>query len=295
MVNITISNDPHLFCEKYQFFLAEKEVQNCLFLTLLERLKKNPRIFGTELRFFYIESENRIALAMQTVPHNIILGFPFPQDFIGDFIDFLEAKPIEFPGIFGEISVISSFADQYQQKTNLVLDVKVRERVFKLERVDKNVRMVPNTSLRQATISDSDLVISWMYKFNREASHMHGDQSLQEFTAEQKPVIEEAINNNEFYLLKNDQNTPLSMARSPGSMLNGKLVNYVYTPMEMRKKGYATAVVAKLSQTILNDGYKYCALFTDVSNPTSNSIYQKIGYRKVLDVNVVEKLCIRQN
>ncbi|MHA1110922.1 MAG: GNAT family N-acetyltransferase [Promethearchaeota archaeon] len=54
---------------------------------------------------------------------------------------------------------------------------------------------------------------------------------------------------------------------------------------ELRKKGYATECVAKLSKKLLED-YEYCVLFTDLGNPTSNSIYQKIGYKPVMDVDL---------
>ena len=57
----------------------------------------------------------------------------------------------------------------------------------------------------------------------------------------------------------------------------------VYTPPEHRRKGYATALVARLSQHLLGLGYQFVNLFTDLSNPTSNSIYCKIGYNPVCD------------
>ena len=57
----------------------------------------------------------------------------------------------------------------------------------------------------------------------------------------------------------------------------------VYTPPELRGHGYASAVVAALSQRLLDAGHQYCALYTDLANPTSNSIYQKIGYTPVSD------------
>lgn len=57
----------------------------------------------------------------------------------------------------------------------------------------------------------------------------------------------------------------------------------VYTPPEFRKNGYASFVVAELSQKILNSGKKFCILYTDLANPTSNKIYQNIGYKEVAD------------
>ena len=56
------------------------------------------------------------------------------------------------------------------------------------------------------------------------------------------------------------------------------MINFVYTPPEKRGKGYASAVVADLSQQILDSGKEFSALFTNLANPTSNNIYQKIGY-----------------
>jgi len=34
---------------------------------------------------------------------------------------------------------------------------------------------------------------------------------------------------------------------------------------------------------LLDEGRRFCALFTDLANPTSNRIYHKIGYRPVCD------------
>jgi hypothetical protein len=60
----------------------------------------------------------------------------------------------------------------------------------------------------------------------------------------------------------------------------------VYTPPELRGRGYASACVAAASQEHLDAGRRWCFLFTDVENPTSNRIYQTIGYRPIRDVRV---------
>jgi predicted GNAT family acetyltransferase len=57
----------------------------------------------------------------------------------------------------------------------------------------------------------------------------------------------------------------------------------VYTPPELRGRGYASACVAAVSHYLLDAGRKQCFLFTDLANPTSNKIYQAIGYRAVGD------------
>jgi predicted GNAT family acetyltransferase len=60
-------------------------------------------------------------------------------------------------------------------------------------------------------------------------------------------------------------------------------VNAVYTPPELRRQGFATAAVAALSRALLAEGYPSCVLYTDLANPTSNSIYRRIGYEPVAD------------
>ncbi|NIA13712.1 MAG: GNAT family N-acetyltransferase [Nitrospiraceae bacterium] len=65
---------------------------------------------------------------------------------------------------------------------------------------------------------------------------------------------------------------------------HGMSVTGVYTPPERRRHGYAASCVAQLSRHILDSGKRFCYLFSDRSNPTSNSIYAKVGYRPVCDV-----------
>jgi len=60
----------------------------------------------------------------------------------------------------------------------------------------------------------------------------------------------------------------------------------VYTPRELRGRGFATATVAALSQLLLDQGHQFCCLYTDLANPTSNAIYQRIGYQAVSDSSV---------
>jgi len=60
-------------------------------------------------------------------------------------------------------------------------------------------------------------------------------------------------------------------------------VGPVYTPKEHRGRGFASAGVAEVSRRLLDEGARVC-LFTDQANPTSNRIYQALGYRPVVDM-----------
>jgi predicted GNAT family acetyltransferase len=60
----------------------------------------------------------------------------------------------------------------------------------------------------------------------------------------------------------------------------------VYTPPEHRARGYASALVAAVSQAALDDGVMICSLYTDLANPTANRIYAAVGYRPVGDFTI---------
>ena len=85
-----------------------------------------------------------------------------------------------------------------------------------------------------------------------------------------------------------DEGLPVSMAGSSRQLPHGRAVAPVYTPPYLRGKAYATASVALLSRMILDKGNDYCALSTDLENPVSNSIYQKIGYCPISDFREIK-------
>jgi GNAT superfamily N-acetyltransferase len=61
----------------------------------------------------------------------------------------------------------------------------------------------------------------------------------------------------------------------------------VYVPPEHRRRGFGAAVTAAVSQAARDAGAEHVLLFTDLANPTSNSLYQRIGYRPVADFHIV--------
>jgi len=60
-------------------------------------------------------------------------------------------------------------------------------------------------------------------------------------------------------------------------------VGPVYTPPELRGHGYASAATAEVSRAALAAGAEEVLLYTDLANPVSNAIYQRIGYQQVED------------
>ncbi len=93
------------------------------------------------------------------------------------------------------------------------------------------------------------------------------------------------IGNGEVYLWVLSDGAIVSLLATTRPVSRVISIASVYTPPELRGHGYASRSVAALSQHLLDSGWQRCSLFTDLSNPTSNSIYQQVGYRPVRDFN----------
>jgi predicted GNAT family acetyltransferase len=80
-----------------------------------------------------------------------------------------------------------------------------------------------------------------------------------------------------------DGSKQVSLCGYGGRTPHGIRIGPVYTPPELRGRGYASALVARVTRQLLEEGRDYCFLYTDLANPTSNRIYTQIGYELVCE------------
>jgi predicted GNAT family acetyltransferase len=78
------------------------------------------------------------------------------------------------------------------------------------------------------------------------------------------------------------QGTPVAMAAHTRPASGMARVFGVYTPPKLRGHGYASAITAAVTSRIIQAGHR-ATLFTDLANPASNAIYQRLGYKPVCD------------
>lgn len=133
---------------------------------------------------------------------------------------------------------------------------------------------------RDATEQDIDKLAQWWEAFQDDVGI---PPELRTTAARQ--TVESAIGRDEMpFVVWSNEGDVVSMARAIGPTPTGIRLGAVYTPNDQRGKGYATNLVAALSQRLFEQGRERVFLFTQDSNPTSNSIYQQIGYRRVRTV-----------
>jgi predicted GNAT family acetyltransferase len=261
-------------------FLLRNEAENNLLFSILNAIKDNPKRYGEEKPILITVSDNNEIklVSLRTPPYNQILSNTDNIKSIEELTNALLQMNLELPGVLGFKVGAEKFVHLWCVNKNLKSKLIRNERIYKLEKV------VAETLGSKDFIIGSEeeqiLILNWAKAFILEALPERDESHLKKT---QEALIEDIKNKKIFLLL--DNHKVVSMARKGGKTPNGNLVNLVYTPPELRRMGYASECVAKLSKYLLDEGNKFCFLFTDLMNPISNSIYQKIGYRPVIDVD----------
>lgn len=215
--------------------------------------------------------------AIMTPPHNLTLyatNNQYSDEVIASLIDGILDADIPIGGVMTENGLAESFARGYCNAKGMGYQINKRQRIYELTHIDPSIITCGN--LRLSCGRDMSFLPYWFESFD---SDCFGSAfSVQNDTE----PYEYQISSGKLYILE-DNGTPVSMAKISREMQTVSGVGYVYTPPYFRKRGFATSCVAMLSRMILERGYMKCVLYTDLANPISNSIYQKIGYKPICD------------
>jgi RimJ/RimL family protein N-acetyltransferase len=147
-----------------------------------------------------------------------------------------------------------------------------RLRLYRLG--DLVVPAVPGEA-RLATPADDDLITEWWIAFWEELD------GLPREAAEERAMDSRGMSAGHVLWLVDG--VPVSWAASTTPVGGVSRVGPVYTPPEHRRRGYAAGVTAAVSQWAYGAGAEHVVLTADLANPTSNSVYQGIGFRQVSD------------
>ncbi|MDP5273592.1 GNAT family N-acetyltransferase [Chengkuizengella axinellae] len=271
------SNDPNEYFNIVAPYLEKDEVINNLPLGILYSIINNTRIYDTKPFLSYIEEKGKpIFVMLRTPPHPLIIygTEEHDQEAIDIAVNDLHMKGISIPKVIGPISLVEQFTEKYCELFNQSLKVDMHQKIYKLTEVNSIKRS--EGKLRLAKIGEKMLLASWLQHFAEVTGT--GEVTLEEANK----IVGEFITNKTLYVWEVNEEI-VSIANKTRATKNGIVINFVYTPKHHSKKGFATSCVTELSQLLLNEGYSFCSLYTDLENPTSNSIYVKIGYQPVAD------------
>lgn len=182
---------------------------------------------------------------------------------------------VELPGVSGRRDSVEAFVLAWTERTGWNAEEKQSLRLFRLGDLEPP-RDVPGTA-RLATRDDVDLLTRWHYAFVDESVPHEPDLDRS------RRFVERALAVGTGQVLWLDGDEPVSLASASVPLEGMSRVAPVYTPPERRGRGYGSAVTAAVSTWAKQEGAEHVVLYTDLANPISNSIYQRIGYRPVTD------------
>jgi predicted GNAT family acetyltransferase len=278
-VEVVKLDDAATFLAEADALLLADEARHNLILGIAGTIRDSPDHYPARSLWLVREDGEVVAAALRTPPYNLILAGPRSEEAL----TVLAAGIAEdLPGVVGAEPEAVGFADRWSRQTGVRARTNMRQGIYALEQVQPPSG-VPG-SARVATADDRELALRWWIDFGDEVLHEGGrGRDRAEATLDHRLSSAAAG-----ILLWEDAGEPVSIAGWGGPTPNGIRIGPVYTPPELRGHGYATALSAELSQRLLDGllfdgGRSFCFLYTDLANPTSNAIYERIGYRRVAE------------
>lgn len=266
--------DASAFLEAGGSVLLADEARHNLILGIAGTLARNPRAYREHHFWIVGDFETTVGAALQTPPFNLLVSRPEREDAIPALVESLAADEIDLPGVTGAEPEVDNFASLWEARSGRRGRLRMRQRIYSLEKLRALRRKVPGRA-RPAADADRALLVSWIRAFTDEA---FGEPSIR--SAEE--VVDARLRERGAFVLWED-GEPVSLAGWGGETPNGVRVGPVYTPPDHRGRGYGSAVTAAVTAERLAAGRRFCFLYTDVANPTSNRIYTRLGYEPVCE------------
>jgi len=270
-VDVRRVEDPAAFLEAASPLLLEDEARHNLILGIAGTLRDHPLHYPDYGLWLAEDGPETVGAALRTPPHNLVLARPRDDSALEALAAAIDD---ELPGVVAALPEAETFAAAWAARAGTTPRTNRAEGVFALERVEPPA---PTSGrLRDAGAHDRPLLLDWFLAFVEEAlGETPDDESAAHAVDHRLQAGEAGIS------LWQDGRT-VSLAAFGNPTPNGIRIGPVYTPPEHRRHGYASALVAELSERLLAER-RFCFLFTDLANPTANRIYEQIGYRRVCE------------
>ncbi|MUK90695.1 GNAT family N-acetyltransferase [Ornithinibacillus sp. L9] len=273
-MEVRLEKSLHTYMELVEDLLLKNEATNNLMLGLLDRGHNNAAAYQEGVHLGLVEEGNEVIFAfMQTPPNHWILADVnhVDEQVIKAVVQFLYREGLDVPSVLGPNEEVETLVTAWSGLSKKKAEVEMEQLIYQLDHV--NVTPDETGKLIQATSEHKSIIAKWLYQFGVEAN-----MYISRLKAE--TMATNYTDNRSIYLWVVD-GKPVSMVNNSRKTKNGVTINAVFTPDRFKRKGYATSAVAALSKKLLEDGFKFCSLYTDAANPTSNSIYRKIGYYEI--------------
>jgi len=188
--------------------------------------------------------------------------------------EFLDQQGISLRSLKGAPDAGIAFAETWSKSSGHPYRVQLRQALMKLTNV-----VMPDPAggaMIPATEDHRSLLEEFLTGFGQDCFPQES------FSREQICAqADRLIVNDQGYLWRNAAGDWVAMAGVVRTTPHTSCLSFVYTAPKHRSHGYAARLVGTLSQAQLHEGKKACSLHTDLANPTSNAVYERVGYERI--------------
>ncbi|WP_330175067.1 GNAT family N-acetyltransferase [Streptomyces sp. NBC_01498] len=272
-----LTDDIGDFLDRAGGFLRSRPGMHVMQLTWAERVRtRGAGAFGAEAPLFGLLERNGEVHATfyRLAPRGCGLS-PLTPEQADSLAARLAALGQPLPSVSADHGTATAFADAWQRHTGAA--PKLRDTRLVLYRLGTLTPPRPPPAGRGRVLGERDheQVMFWCGEF---AKAVGEDVSIDATTWAGTRFADKR-----YTLWETPDGTPVSVA-GMNPLIGGQIqVDIVYTPARLRGHGYAAAVTAEVSRAALAAGARDVVLFADRSNPTSNALYRRLGYRTLAD------------
>ena len=264
--------------------LAQNPVLNTVVATIAERIAKGER--GAPDYWWLVVRDGRdvVGAGMRTAPFPprpaFLLAMPDKAALL--LARVLHERGESLAALNGALPTVRLCAEELARMTGGAVEVVLHTRLFELFEVIPPAR--PEGHLRPGGVEDCELAIAWFATFMADADDQAGrPPGSTPHEAPDRESMMMRLDGGHLWFWIDEAGDPVHLTVANPVSFGAARLGPVYTLPEHRGRGYASAAVAEISQRILDQGARPC-LFTDQANPTSNRIYQALGYRPLTDM-----------
>jgi predicted GNAT family acetyltransferase len=268
-----LTDSIEIYAEHVWDLLAARADLNTLALTQIASARSAGLLSDDEPTFAWWRRGGRTAGAVSaTPPYELLLNL-VPEESLEDLVTALRRYGTSLPGVNGAPETAARFAELWTAGTSLATVITSRLRLYAARNLTAP-QPAPGGRARHAAADEFDLIVGWYGEFARELGNRPTDE---------RRAVRERIDAGLVWVWEDEVGTPTSVAARHPPAAGVSRIGPVYTPPAHRRHGFGAAVSAACSRDALETDSTVAVLFADADNPTSNALYQRIGYRPLED------------
>lgn len=277
-----LTEDVHEFFARAGDFLRSRPALHTTALTTIEQVRTDGpgASFAQDPVLGWLEEAGEVTAAFfRLTPQKLLSVTPLTPEQADGLAAHLVGLGHRPPGVSAETDTASTFAEAWQRQTGAASTFRNRIHLYRLGTLTPP-QPVPAGRSRLVGEQDHEHLMQWC----RETAEEFGE----DVTINADTWASTRFGEKSYTYWEDPDGTPVSMA-GVNPMVGGQVrVDPVYTPADLRGRGYAAAVMAEVTQTALDAGATDVVLYTDPNNPTSNALYKRLGYRLLADWGVYD-------